>query len=114
MGGSMVVNRVSPGDPERREPREAAAEHYFVVITKWDSWCVSTAMARFVEECLDGRRRTDWIKFVDLAGARVRLRADEIVSVSESSPEQRAAYRAFSRRLRREGKADPDYDADED
>ena len=108
----MAVNRVSPGQPESREPTKSAAEHYFVVSTEWDSWCVSTAMARFVEECLD--RRTDWVRFVDLAGASVRVRTEEIVSVAESSPEQRASYRTFARRLRQERKADPDYDADEE
>ena len=111
---SGVANRVSPEEPERREPREAAAEHYFVVITKWESWCVSTAMARFVEECLDVRRPEEWVKFVDLSGARVRLRVAEIMSVAESSPDQRASYRAFTRRLNRERKADPDYDVDDE
>lgn len=110
----MVVNRVSPEQPERREPQQAAAGHYFVVITKWESWCVSTAMARFVEECLDRRRKDEWVKFVDLSGSRVRLRVGEIMSVAESSPDQRASYRAFMRRLNRERKTDPDYDADEE
>ena len=110
----MVLNQVSPESPERREPQsEDAAAHFFVVSTEGEWWYVSTAMARFVEECLDQSDEPEWVKFVDVHGSRIRVRADEILSVVQSSPEQRAAYREFSRRMNRERKADRNYEDDD-
>lgn len=110
----MVLNQVSPESPERRDPQHAdVEEHFFVVSTEGEWWYVSTAMARFVEACLDQSDAAVWVKFVDVNGSRIRVRAQEILSVVESSAEQRAASREFSRRMNRERKADRDYENDD-
>lgn len=107
----MVGNRLSAELPERHP---GSADHYFEVGTDRDCWGVSVAMARFIESCLDAEPVPEWVTFVDLHGSRVRVRTKEIRSLSELSPDQRAASRAFGRRLQRERKADPDYDADDE
>ena len=107
----MVGNRLSAELPERQP---VSADHYFEVGTDRGCWWVSVAMARFIESCLDAEPVPEWVAFVDLHGSRVRLRTKEIRSLSELSPDQRAAGRSFERRLQRERKADPDYDADEE
>jgi len=75
---------------------------YFVVDSASDRWLVSAVMARHIERMLDRVPAPGWVTFVDLFGGRVRLRADVIQSVAQSTEEQRAACRALSRRLDRE------------
>jgi hypothetical protein len=69
-------------------------------------------MARFIEACLEADPAPRWVKFVDLTGARIRLRARLIDSISQSTAEQRASERALQRRLRREWRADRSYGDD--
>jgi hypothetical protein len=90
-----------------------AADGYFVVSGDCCTWYVSTTMARFIEQCLDARPRPKWVKFVDLTGARVRLRARQIEYVCQCTADQRAAERAFFRSLKRELKADRSWDEDD-
>ena len=97
---------------------DASAPHpgdgdYFVVSTRFDSWCVSTAMARGIETDLDAEPARDWVTFVDLHGSRVRLRAREVLSVAQCTADQRASARVHERRLRREAKADRDWEDDD-
>jgi hypothetical protein len=87
-------------------------DDHFVVSADCSAWYVSTEMARFIEACLEADPAPRWVKFVDLTGARIRLRARLIESISQSTAEQRASERAFHRRLRRERKADRSYDDD--
>ena len=79
---------------------------YFVVSTEWDNWCVSTEMARHIDACLDADPASPWITFVDVTGARVRLRADRIESLTQRSIEQRGVSRTFERLARQERQAD--------
>lgn len=79
-------------------PREPFAAEYFVVIGEYSSWYVSTPMARFIEECLDAG--AEWVKFVDLTGARIRLRTRMINYITQHSADQRAMERDFNRRIR--------------
>lgn len=79
---------------------------FFVVSTEWDTWCVSTEMARHVEACLDTEPMSRWVTFVDVTGARVRLRADSVESVTQRSVEQRALGRRFERMARDERRMD--------
>lgn len=79
---------------------------FFVVSTEWDTWCVSTEMARHVETCLDTEPMPRWVTFVDVTGARVRLRADSVESVTQRSVEQRALGRRFERMARDERRMD--------
>ncbi len=79
---------------------------FFVVSTEWDNWCVSTEMARHIDACLDAEPIPPWITFVDVTGARVRVRADRIESLTQRSVEQRGVSRVFERLARQERQAD--------
>ena len=79
-------------------PREPFAAEYFVVIGEYCTWYVSTPMAKFIEECLD--TGAEWVKFVDLTGARIRLRTRMINYITQHSADQRAMERDFNRRQR--------------
>ena len=96
--------------PEAVEPD---AGDYFIVSGDCGTWLVSTEMARFIESILDARPRARWVKFVDLAGSRVRLRTRQIEYICQCSAEQRASRREFSRALTRERKADRTWEEDE-
>ena len=87
----------------------AGAVDYFVVVGENCTWYVSTEMARFIEECLDSGT-SGWVKFVDLIGSRVRLRTRKIDFIAQSTAEQRSTERDFFRTMRREHKADRDWD----
>ena len=79
---------------------------FFVVSTEGDTWCVSTEMARHIDACLDAEPLPRWIVFVDVTGARVRVRSDRIESLTQRSAEQRAISRAFERMAQEERRAD--------
>jgi len=95
---------------KNEEPRPAGAD-CFVLSARSATWYLSTAMARHVEQCLDGQ--AIWLSFVDLNGSRVRLRTREVEYLHQSTAEQRAADRRFHRAMSRERKADRDWGKDE-
>ena len=101
----------------KQEPEPEAlpqvAGDYFIVSGDSGTWLVSTVMARHIESVLDARPRSRWVTFVDLAGSRVRLRSRQIDFVCQSTMEQRAMDRQFSRALSRERKADHSWEDDE-
>lgn len=66
---------------------------YWVVSTVSNSYPVSGMMARLVEGALDRWPRPRWVRFVDLSGAVVRLRAAAIESIEQSAPETRTLRR---------------------
>ena len=76
-------------------PQQAISTDYFAVGGERGVWYVSTEMARFIESCLDARKPRAWVKFVDLSGARVRLRSGQIQYLAQCTAEQRA----FKRRM---------------
>jgi hypothetical protein len=86
--------------------RPDALGDFFVVSTEWDTWCVSTEMARHIDACLDSDPLPRWLTFVDVTGARVRLRADSVESLTQRSIEQRAVGRRFERQARDERRMD--------
>jgi len=86
---------------------------YFCVGTRCGTWYVSMEMARHIESCLDAASRPAWIRFVDLTGSRVRVRARDVEYLNQSTPEQRILERAFDRAMSRERKADRDWEADD-
>jgi hypothetical protein len=95
-------------EEEQEAPRPIGVDH-FVVSAKSATWYVSTKMARHIEACLEVEHRQAWISFVDLSGARVRLRSLEVEYLAQSTADQRAAERAFHRTLSRERKAERDW-----
>ncbi len=81
-------------------------DDFFVVSTEGDTWCVSTEMARHIDACLDADPTPPWIIFVDVTGARVRVRSERIESLTQRSVEQRAISRSFERMAQEERRAD--------
>jgi len=79
-------------EENQREPRYA---EYFVLASYAGDWMISRRMAEFVEEELNRWPRRRWITFVDVLGARVRLRAEMIKAVRQSSPLIRGEWRRF-------------------
>lgn len=106
------MNRIAHAD----EPFEAMPPDvgdYFVLDAEGSSWYISTAMARAVDAELARSPAPEWITFVDLVGARVRLRTRRIESLAQCSAEQRSARRSFHRALDRERKAERTWDEED-
>ena len=99
----------APREDGAKTPREPFAAEYFVVIGEFCTWYVSTPMAKFIEECLDGG--AEWVKFVDLTGARIRLRTRMINYITQHSADQRAMERDFNRRMRNDNDTEEDWNA---
>jgi hypothetical protein len=99
---------------EAREPPEELPEvgDYFVIEAESLYWYISPEMARTVDAGLAADPAPDWTVFIDLAGARVRLRTRRIEYLAQCSVEQRAARREFQRRMKRERDADRTWDED--
>ena len=104
------MSRVQQAFEEGARP---AAGEFFVVSGESSTWYVSAVMARFIERCLDAEPRAVWVAFVDLTGARIRLRTRRIDCICQCTPDQRAAERAFFRALKQERKADRSYGEDD-
>ncbi len=102
------MDRLWQGAP--REPPAATGVEHFVVSSRSAFWYVSTEMARHIEACLDAPERPEWVRFVDIVGARVRIRASELEYVTQSTRAHRAAWRAFRRMLDREEEDEPGED----
>lgn len=81
---------------------------YFRVVAHYEEWYVSLEMARAIESALNEAPTPEWIMFVDLTGARVRVRSRLIEYIHQCTADQRTLSRAFYRALRAERKADPD------
>jgi hypothetical protein len=80
-------------------------DHHIVVTTQF-SYIVSGVMARHIERELDRRRRPVWVTFVDVSGARVRIRSSVIEGVEQSSLETRDLWRRW--REQRKGEEVPE------
>lgn len=105
------MNRLQKQGEE--EPEEIVSDRdYFVVATPNASWYVSTVMARHIEQALDSAPPREWVAFVDLSGSRIRVLTRQIESIIQCTAEQRARDRAFWRAVRREHRADRDWDED--
>jgi hypothetical protein len=76
--------------------------NYFLVCAECGHWTVSARMAKAIEVELDRWVLPRWICFVDLTGARIRIRAKHVNSVSQCYAETRAAERSLRRRLEEE------------
>ena len=103
-----LVKKESP-EPAGELP---GAGDYFVLETPFASWYLSVDMARAVDCDLTATPLPEWTVFVDLAGARVRLRTSRIESLVQCTSGQRAAGREFNRRLKQEHDANRAWDED--
>jgi hypothetical protein len=103
-----------------QETNRRSAEHerippgagdYFIIDCGDSSWYyVSTVMARAIEGRLDRWLRPRWITFVDVTGARIRVRSRDINSIAQSTVAQREDGRVFDRNRRAEDEANRDWD----
>jgi hypothetical protein len=93
---------------EALEPSEESPNvgDYFVVDAYSSTWYISPEMATAVDADLAAVPQPEWTVFVDLAGARVRLRTARIEYLSQCTAEQRATRRTFLQRLKREERGD--------
>jgi hypothetical protein len=106
----MTVLKKQSQEPAEEPP---AAGDYFMLETPFSSWYLSVEMARAVDRDLTATPLPEWTVFVDLAGARVRLRTNRIESLVQCTADQRAAGRDFQRRLKHEFKANRSWDEED-
>ena len=98
----MTEQRERSGErPEDTRP-ESLYPEYHVLVMRQCVHAVSTVMARHVERQLDRWPRPRWVTFVDLSGARIRVRADAIEGLEHSTPESRELWRRFREERERE------------
>jgi hypothetical protein len=76
-------------------------DHHIVATTQFN-YIVSTVMARHIERELDRKPRRQWVKFVDVSGARVRIRTSVIEGIEQSSLESRELWRRWREQRRKE------------
>jgi hypothetical protein len=88
--------RIMPRIDERLTQPDLPVD-YFVVATHDELRYVSRVMAQAIEATLCQSPTPRWVTFVDLTGARVRLRTRLIEYVQQSTAEQRAMERALYR-----------------
>ncbi len=86
---------------------EQQYDEYFVLESYAGDWMISRRMVEFVETELDRWPRRRWICFVDLVGARVRLRAELIKALRQSSPAIRGEWRRFKDERQQEAPDEP-------
>lgn len=86
---------------------------YFLVVAHFEEWYVSREMAQAIEASLNQTPAPRWVMFVDLTGARVRVRTRLVEYIYQCTAEQRALARAFHRARSAERKAEADWDEDE-
>lgn len=68
---------------------------FFVVRAQRGTWWVSLVMARSIEESLDAKPEPNWIVFVDLTGARVRVARQSLLAIEQCTAEQRRELRTL-------------------
>ncbi|NIU79518.1 MAG: hypothetical protein GWN71_40075 [Gammaproteobacteria bacterium] len=98
-----MINRLKP---YLNEPDEGSAGDYYVILADFDTYYVSRAVADRVTRTLGRPWPPRWIRFTDLTGADVRIRARLIHTVQECTAAQRATARELRRAQRREERAD--------
>ena len=105
----MESEREREQDEERpqQDRLESFFPHYHLVVMRQCSHMVSTVMARHIERELDRWPRPRWIRFVDITGARFRVRADAIEGLEQSTPESRELLRRFREERDREDPPEP-------
>lgn len=74
-------------------------KEYWMVRTSRCAWPVSRVMAQHVEREVARRWPRRWLTFVDITGARIRIRTDAVMVVEQSAPEHRAEWRAWCDQL---------------
>jgi hypothetical protein len=100
----MIKNRIKEYIEEPEEERGQG--DFWVVYGPAGLFYVSAETAGTVARRLQRWWVPRWVTFVDLAGARVRLRSCDVRAVYESTELQRTRERSFFRAREQEEKAD--------
>ena len=87
---------------QRAEGTVLLHQDHHIVATAQFNYIVSTVMARHIEKELDRRPRRQWITFVDVSGARIRIRTSVIEGLEQSSLESRELWRRWREQRRKE------------
>jgi hypothetical protein len=101
----MVINRLKDyfiDEPEERPPEE----EFYIVSGDAGYFLVPSDTAQRIAEELARRRPPRWIIFRDLVGSEIRVRPSKLDLVCESTAEQRARERAFTRARKAEDQQD--------
>ena len=88
------------------DPPEPEYGDFVVVSGPFGSVCVTYETACDIERQLDACVASAWVTFYDRVGSRMRIRADDIRCIAESTAEQRADDRRLDRAREREQQAD--------
>lgn len=97
--------------PEKQEvsrddrERQPLHENWHTVFTPAAHYAVSGVMARHVEREMARWPRPRWIVFVDLGGARIKVRSRLIESVEQTTAESRSLWRTIRGEWERENGA---------
>ena len=99
-----MINRLKEHleEPEERPPES----DYFIVSCRFEDFYVDRATAERILRRLNMPLPPRWVRFTDIYGASVSVRARLIDSVRECTETQRTAERQFQRARRLEEKAD--------
>jgi hypothetical protein len=98
---------------EESADESPSAGDYFVLEGQFFTWYLSAEMAGAVDRDLSATPLPEWTIFVDLSGARIRVRTSRIQSLVQCTAEQRDALRQFERRQKREHDANRTWDEDD-
>ena len=90
-----MVERQSREERPEQERVEFLYPEYHLVVMRECCHPVTTVMARHIERQLERWPRPRWVTFVDLSGARIRVRAGAIEGLEHSTPETRELWRRF-------------------
>lgn len=103
-----MINRIEQYLNARQAARAPDDTDYWWIETRECGYYVSSRTARVIERQLQREPMPRWIVFRDVTGAKHRILAACVWSVSEFTKELRTARRAFLRRLQREQEDDGD------
>jgi hypothetical protein len=106
MGGGVAEQQERPAGQER-ERLATWYEEYFLVDAPPAIWMVSAASARVIERELDRWPKPRWLRFVDILGARIRVRTAWVKSIQQSTPETRELWRRWMQERQQEDGGQP-------
>lgn len=107
MGGGVEQQQNQPTGEERERLAAWYPEYFLLEAERQAQWMLSTAAARAIEKQMDRWPRPRWVRFVDILGARVRLRTRDIRWLQQCTPETRALWRRWIQERQQEDGGSP-------
>ena len=72
----------------------AVLDDWFELEARMHTYVVTFDTALRVKQCIEQPAPPDWVEFIDLFGARQRVRSQDVVRIAEPTPKTREAVRA--------------------